>query len=155
VIFTPLGCTKFRCDPLPPRSWNPCFSKSAMSCRTLRGTSTLASKNQLQSNAKLPKQFVSASAEVTAHRAVATETKRRALLQVGAVDSFAPAHSASGLPVYVAASRLAPFTRTPKAFGVMLNRGNRISETEGKAAMGSAEQGGSRASFNRAEGSAR
>ncbi len=35
--------------------------------------------------------------------------------KVGAVDSFAPAHSASGLPVYVAPSRLAPFTRTALA----------------------------------------
>jgi hypothetical protein len=32
------------------------------------------------------------------------------------------------------------------------NRGNGISEIEGKGAMGSAEQGGSRASFNRGNG---
>jgi hypothetical protein len=37
----------------------PCFSKSAMSCRILRGTSTLASKKQLQSNAELQKKSVS------------------------------------------------------------------------------------------------
>jgi len=42
-----------------------------MSCRTLRGTSTLASKNQLQSNAKLPKKFVSASRRCNEREATA------------------------------------------------------------------------------------
>jgi hypothetical protein len=39
---------------------------------------------------------------------------------VGAVDSFASRLLSSGLPVYVAASRLAPFTRT--ASGDWVNR---------------------------------
>ena len=43
---------------------------------------------------------------------------------VGAVDSFAPAHSASGLPVYVAASRRAPFTEPPRL--IVVNRPSRV-----------------------------
>ena len=39
---------KFRCDPLPPRFTNPCFSRSAMSCRILRGTSNYHQKNNFK-----------------------------------------------------------------------------------------------------------
>jgi hypothetical protein len=81
---------------------------------------------------------------------------------VGRFDSLAPAYSACGLPVCVAGVPAAPLCQTPilspqrtqrsRSFRQnehnFQNRGNGISEIEGKGAMGSAERGGSRASFN-------
>jgi hypothetical protein len=46
------------------------------------------------------------------HSVDVSDTRLSHCQMVGAVDSFAPAHSAFGLPVCVAASRLAPLTRT-------------------------------------------